>query len=114
NTADQASGLGGQPLVQPNGTVVVPIDGFGAMISFRSTNGGQSWSSTSTVGFQEFRGQDGGLRSPGLPSAALDAATKIYVVWPDCSFRDGCSTADFVMTTTTNGTSWTTPVPIPM
>ncbi|MBV9572011.1 MAG: exo-alpha-sialidase, partial [Alphaproteobacteria bacterium] len=63
NTADQASGLGGLPLVQPNGTVVVPIDGFGAMISFRSTNGGQSWSSTSTIGFQEFRGQDGGLRS---------------------------------------------------
>ena len=114
NTADQSFGLGGQPLVQPNGTVVVPIDGFGAMVSFRSTNGGQSWSSTSTVGFQEFRGQDGGLRSPGLPSAALDGAGKIYVVWPDCSFRAGCSTDDIVMSTSTNGTSWTTPVRIPI
>jgi hypothetical protein len=113
-TADQAAGLGGQPLVQPNGTVVVPIDGFGGMISFRSTNGGNSWSSTTLIGNQAFRGQDGGLRSPGLPSAAIDGAGKIYVVWPDCSFRPGCATDDIVMSTSTNGTSWTSPVRIPI
>jgi hypothetical protein len=113
-TADTAAGLGGQPLVQPNGTVVVPIDGFGGMISFRSTNGGNSWSSTTLIGNQSFRGQDGGLRSPGLPSAAIDGAGKIYVVWPDCSFRPGCSTDDIVMSTSTNGTSWTSRVRIPI
>ena len=39
-----SSGLGGQPVVQPNGNVIVPYsnDG-GAESSFRSTNGGTSW-----------------------------------------------------------------------
>ena len=114
NTADDAAGLGGQPLVQPNGKVVVPIDGFGGMIAFNSTNGGSTWSSTTTIANQEFRGEDGGLRSPGLPSGAIDRAGKIYVVWPDCRFRSGCSTDDIVMSTSTNGTSWTAPVRIPI
>jgi len=106
NTADSAAGLGGQPLVQPNGTVVVPIDGFGGMVAFRSTDGGKSWSSTSLIANQNFRGEDGGLRSPGLPSAAMDSAGKIYVVWPDCSFRSGCSTDDIVISTSTDGQTW--------
>src|SRR5580700_1807011 len=114
NTADSASGLGGQPLVQPNGNVVVPIDGFGGMIAFSSTDGGKSWSSTSLIANQNFRGEDGGLRSPGLPSAAIDGAGTIYVVWPDCSFRSGCSTDDIVLSTSTNGKSWTTPSRIPI
>lgn len=113
-TADQASGLGGQPLVQPNGTVVVPINGFGGMIAFTSTNGGVSWNRTTSIAIQNFRGEDGGLRSPGLPSAAIDKAGKIYVVWPDCSFHAGCSTDDIVMSTSTNGTTWTKPVRIPI
>jgi hypothetical protein len=113
-TADQAGGLGGQPLVQPNGTVVVPIDGFGGMITFSSTNGGASWGHTTAIANQNFRGEDGGLRSPGLPSAAMDSAGKIYVVWPDCSFHTGCSTDDIVMTTSANGTTWTAPVRIPI
>ena len=48
-TADQALGIGGQPLVQPNGTVVVPIEGLngnGGIVAFTSSNGGKSWSST--------------------------------------------------------------------
>jgi hypothetical protein len=113
-TADQAAALGGQPLVQPNGTVVVPIDGFGGMIAFNSTDGGTSWSSTVLIANQQFRGEDGGLRSPGLPSAAIDGAGKIYVVWPDCRFRSGCSTDDIVLSTSTNGTTWTAPSRIPI
>jgi hypothetical protein len=113
-TGDQAGGLGGQPLVQPNGTVVVPIDGFGGMIAFSSTDGGKSWSSTVLIANQNFRGEDGGLRSPGLPSAAIDGAGKIYVVWPDCSFRSGCGTDDIVLSTSTNGKNWTSPARIPI
>jgi hypothetical protein len=43
-TADKAFGSGGQPVVQPNGTVVVPYFGFSTIGSFVSTNGGASWS----------------------------------------------------------------------
>lgn len=41
-------GIGGQPLVQPNGTVVVPIETSG-ISAFTSTNGGASWSAPVTV-----------------------------------------------------------------
>jgi hypothetical protein len=115
STANKATGLGGQPLVQPNGTVVVPIDDFvGDVIAFTSTDGGASWSSTVRIATQEFRGQDGGLRSPGLPSAAIDAAGTVYVVWPDCRFRTGCSTDDIVMSTSTDGVHWSAVRRIPI
>ena len=43
NTGDQAYGLGGQPLVLSNGTVVVPIEDLnGNMVSFSSSDGGKS------------------------------------------------------------------------
>src|SRR5580704_7381913 len=42
-TANHAFGIGGQPLVQPNGTVVVPIE-TNVMSAFTSSNGGASWS----------------------------------------------------------------------
>jgi hypothetical protein len=115
NTGDQASGIGGQPLVQPNGTVVVPISTLGSMIDFRSTNGGKSWTGTSLIGNQNYRGEDGGLRDGfGMPSAQIDGAGKIYIVWPDCSFRRGCSTDDLVLSTSTNGTTWTKIARIPI
>jgi hypothetical protein len=115
NTGDHASGLGGQPLVLPNGTVVVPISTLGSMIAFRSTNGGNSWSSSSLISVQNYRGEDGGLRDGfGMPSAQIDGAGKIYIVWPDCSFRTGCSTDDLVQSTSTNGTTWTKIARIPI
>ncbi|HET9918795.1 MAG TPA: hypothetical protein VFQ30_03055, partial [Ktedonobacteraceae bacterium] len=45
-TPDHACVIGGQPLVQPNGTVIVPIDDCfeTAVLAFRSTDGGQHWS----------------------------------------------------------------------
>jgi len=115
NTADNAGGIGGQPLVLANGTVVVPISTFGTMIAFRSTDGGKSWTSSSVIANQNFRGEDGGLRDGfGMPTAQIDGAGKIYMVWPDCSFRSGCSTDDLVLTTSTNGTTWTKIARIPI
>jgi hypothetical protein len=115
NTGDQASGIGGQPLVLPNGTVVVPISTLSNMIAFRSTNGGKSWSSTSVISNQDYRGEDGGLRDGfGMPTAQIDGGGTIYMVWPDCRFRSGCSTDDLVLTTSTNGTTWTKVARIPI
>jgi hypothetical protein len=119
NTADFASGLGGQPLVQPDGTVVVPFDSFsGGVAAFRSTDGGNSWSSTVLIANQNFRGEDGGLRSPGLVSAAVDGAGTIYAVWPDCRFRKGCpgtaSSDDIVMSTSSDGVKWSAVSRIPI
>lgn len=84
-TADQARGTGGQPLVQPNGNVIVPISGYDDhdMLSFLSTNGGKSWNHTIIVA---------NIPHAIFPSAAMDATGKVYMVWSDCEFETNCPT----------------------
>lgn len=115
-TANNASGLGGQPLAQPNGDVIVPaLSAFADQIlSYKSTNGGSTWSSSVVVANISDHGVAGDLRTEPLPSAEVDGAGKVYVVWHDCRFRSGCSSNDIVMSTSTNGTTWTSPVRIPI
>jgi hypothetical protein len=116
STGNNATGLGGQPVVQPNGTVIVPIDNANetSLRVFRSTNGGASWSSATTITSITTHAVAGSLRSDALPSAEIDAAGKVYVVWQDCRFRSGCTANDIVMTTSTNGTSWSAVTRIPI
>jgi len=114
-TVDQAGGSGAEPLVLPNGTVVVPYLGNN-MQGFTSTNGGKSWGASFQIAnVNTFQGNSS-LRSVGLPfpSTGIDKSGKLYVVWSDCSFRSGCSTNDLVMSTSTNGTKWTSPARIPI
>jgi hypothetical protein len=113
-TADREHGLAGQPLVQPNGTVVVPYFGFGYIGSFVSANGGASWSAHHVVSAMDRTLDAGSIRSDGLPSAQEDAAGKVYVVWEDCRFRSRCQSNDIVLSTSTNGTKWTPVVRIPI
>lgn len=82
-TADKARGIGGQPLVQPNGTVIVPISGYATsrMLSFISTNGGTSWSKAITVAK---------ITGSVLPTAGMDGSGKVYLVWTDCQFEKNC------------------------
>jgi hypothetical protein len=114
-TADFAGGLGGQPVVQPNGTVIVPFsESYAGVGAFRSTNGGASWSSSVTVALVDNHSEGGGLRSLPLPSAEIDGAGKVYVVWQDCRFRTGCAENDIVMSTSTDGNTWSSPARIPI
>ncbi|MEU9208063.1 exo-alpha-sialidase [Streptomyces sp. NPDC048415] len=110
------SGLGGQPLVQPSGTVVVPYSANGSAIrSFNSANGGSSWSATTLIANVSSHAVAGNLRDgEGLPSAEIDAAGKVYVAWQDCRFRSGCPANDIVYSTSTNGTSWSAVTRVPI
>jgi len=115
-TVGAASGTGGVPLVQPNGTVIVPADDpfLSSVIAFGSKNGGQSWSAPVTVALINEHGVGGGMRSLPLIQAQIDAAGKVYVVWADCSFRVGCPSNDIVMSTSIDGLTWTQPSRIPI
>ena len=117
-TANHAHGIGGQPLVQPGGTVIVPIEGFasrnGDMMSFTSTDGGASWSAVTKIAAVRFHTPAGGLRSGILPSAEIDRAGKVYVVWPDCHFEAGCSANDLVFSTSSDGVNWSAVTRIPL
>jgi hypothetical protein len=110
------TGLGGQPLVQPSGTVVVPYSANGSAIrAFTSTNGGSSWSASTLVANVSSHAVAGDLRDgEGLPSAEIDASGKVYVAWQDCRFRSGCPANDIVYATSTNGTSWSAVTRVPI
>jgi hypothetical protein len=117
NTAASDAGIGGLPQVQPNGTVIVPMEGIGvppSMLAFRSTNGGASWSAAVAISAITDHQVAGNLRTEPLPSAALDAAGNVYVVWQDCRFRAGCTSNDLVLSTSADGISWSQPARIPI
>lgn len=112
-SADHATGLGGEPLVQPNGTVIVPFQS-GDVAAFISTNGGKSWNASIQVATIEDYFDPGDIRNFDLPAATIDGDGNVYVVWSDCRFRSGCSSNDIVMSTTADGTHWSSPVRIPI
>jgi hypothetical protein len=112
-TTNRAFGIGGQPLVQPNGTVVVPIE-TNSMSSFTSTDGGTTWSKPVTISNIQTHTDAGGIRSGPLPTAAVDGAGTVWVVWEDCRFRSKCSTNDLVYSTSSDGVTWSTVTRIPI
>jgi hypothetical protein len=102
-----ATGLGGQPVVRPNGTVLVPyLSNNGQIRSFRSVDGGTTWRATVLVATIRDHPVAGGLRTEPLPSAEIDSAGIAYVVWQDCRFRSGCPSNDIVMSKSTSETTW--------
>ena len=109
----QMQGIGGQPLVQPDGTVIVPLES-NTMAAFHSSDGGASWSAPVTISNIQFHADAGGIRSGPLPSAAVDGAGTIWVVWEDCRFRSSCSTNDLVYSTSSDGVTWTAVTRIPI
>jgi hypothetical protein len=117
-TANKLHGIGGQPVVQPSGKVIVPINGFSAVNffidAFTSDNGGASWGPAIRIAPVKFRHPAGGIRaSIPLPSAEIDGSGKVYVVWSDCRFEDHCSASDLVMSSSSNGLAWSRVARIP-
>jgi hypothetical protein len=114
-SAGHDKGLGGQPVVQPNGTVIVPYEALNGKIeAFRSTNGGASWTKAVTVAGIRFHGVAGNLRTSPLPSAEIAADGTVFVAWEDCRFRRRCSSNDIVFSRSSNGLDWTAPARIPI
>lgn len=115
-TAASDSGNGGIPLVQPNGNVIVVIDDpfLSSVLAFKSTDGGNTWSSAVTVALINEHGVAGGMRALPLIAAQMDAAGTVYVAWADCSFRSNCSSNDIVYSTSSNGTTWSAVKRVPI
>jgi hypothetical protein len=114
-TAGQDYGIGGVPVVKPSGTVIVPILGFyGYVTAFTSINGGKSWTKAVNVASYINHAEAGNLRSAGLISSAVDAAGKVYVMWPDCRFRTNCLSNDIVYSKSTTGTTWSAVKRVPI
>ena len=108
--------IGGQPLVQPSGKIIVPIDNASetALGVTISTNGGGSFGPVATITSIVAADDPGNIRSGPLPSAEIDGAGKVFVTWEDCRFRVGCSTNDLVYVTSSDGVSWSAVQRIPI
>lgn len=107
---------GAFPVVRPDGTLVVlfdvaaPIGGHGLhwIAAASSADGGATFAAPVRVADVE-ESDPLGVRAPVLVSADVDAAGRIYVAWSDCRFNSDCTSADIVLATSPNGTSWTGP-----
>jgi hypothetical protein len=108
-------GLGGQPVVQPGGRVIVPFESLNGSISaFHSDNGGASWSRGFRVSRTRFHRVAGNLRTSPLPSAEIAGDGTVYVAWEDCRFRKACTANDIVFSKSTDGVTWSDPAQVPI
>ena len=115
STAGNDKGLGGQPVVRPNGTVVVPFESLNGKIeAFTSTNGGQSWTKGISVSSIRFHAVAGNLRTSPLPSAEIDGSGTVYVAWEDCRFRAQCPANDIVFSSSSDGLTWSDVARVPI
>ncbi len=116
--SNNAGVIGGQPVVHPNGTVIVPTDNANetAVGAFYSSNGGLTWSAVTTIATIRHHKVAGSLREGPLPSAEIDAAGTVYVTWTDCRFRTACKVNDIVIAHSLNatGTSWSAVSRVPI
>jgi len=110
-----SSGLGGQPVVQPNGNVIVPFSANGgAEYSLRSTDGGTTWGGCTLIASVDEHGVAGNMRTFSLPSAEVAGDGRVYVAWQDCRFRSGCPGNDIVYSSSLDGLSWSAVTRIPI
>jgi hypothetical protein len=103
---------GVQPVARPDGSVVIPYFDDTRMAAIRSTDGGVTWSAAIPIASAGYR-THAGLRAAPLPSAAVDRAGTIYLVWAGCTARPGCTGNDLLFVRSADGVSWSTPVRVP-
>ena len=121
-----ATGLGAQPVVQPDGTLVVVFlagDYENQIGAIQSKDGGASFGSMAAIpGVARFPNQfpplailpHSPLRGRSLPTVETNAAGVIYAAWDDCRFGSGCSANDIVLSSSADGITWSTPARIPI
>jgi BNR repeat-like domain len=117
-TADGVHGIGGQPLVQPNGRVVVPFESVGgppSIKSFTSDDGGATWNASVVISTRSsHRVAGGAVRTSALPTAEIDRDGTVFVAWQDSRFEAGSTNNDIVLSRSTDGTTWSAVQRIPI
>jgi hypothetical protein len=109
---------GVQPVVRPNGELVVVLFEDGVVEAVRSTDGAATFLPREPVSGLEFHNRFGELestlRSLSLPSATVDTAGTVYVAWQDCRFRPDCANDDIVVSRSDAPRRWTAVRRIPL
>jgi hypothetical protein len=108
-----ATGLGGEPVVQPDGRVVVPYVGPKSLRAFVSVDGGVIW--TPSVRIDKLHEHNFGitLRTSATPSAGIAADGRMFVAWQGCASGPVCRTDQVLLSTSTSGQTWARPFSVP-
>ena len=98
---------GVQPVVRPDGTLLVVYFNETRISLIRSTDGGASLSRREFVA-RATPAFTPRFRAFSLPVADVGPNGTVYVAWMDCQFRADCSGdgADLVLATSADGTNW--------
>jgi hypothetical protein len=106
--------VGTQPVIRADGTLVVVAGDYvgdaalsGSIESVVSTDGGATFTRSTVSDFHADSNQP--LRAVSLPSVDIGPSGTIYAVWHDCRYRPGCTGNDLVLSTSTDGVTWTAP-----
>jgi hypothetical protein len=104
--------VGAFPVIRPDGELVVPYLAKGIQIGVvTSTDGAQTFTAPATVSDVQARATPG-LRFFPLPSAAVDPSGRVWIAWHDCRYSTSCSANDIVVSTSSDGVTWTDPVAV--
>jgi len=102
-------GSGWQPLVRPDGALIVLYETERTIEAARSSDGGRSFGLPAQVSTLRTSPVPG-MRAPALPSAEVDGAGAITVAWQDCRFRPECPAVDapndIVISSSADGVRW--------
>jgi len=117
----RASGIlvGTQPVALPDGTLVTIAGNYageqaltGTIESLRSTDGGATFTRTTVSNLMS--ASNAPMRAISLPSLSIDAGGSLFAAWADCRFRPSCGENDIVVSSSTDGVTWTAPVRVPV
>jgi hypothetical protein len=111
--------VGTQPAVLPNGTLVSIAGAYageqaltGSIEALRSTDGGATFTRATVSTFSA--ASNSPMRAISLPSLALDGTGTVYAGWADCRFRTACAANDIVLSSSTDGVTWSAPARVPV
>jgi photosystem II stability/assembly factor-like uncharacterized protein len=103
-------GRSGEQLVQPHGRVVEVCDSPGGLSAVVSVDGGATWSTPNRIA--DLNTADVPLRAGPSASVAVGKRGRIFAVWPGC-LSDLCSANHLLMSTSSDGRTWSEPVRVP-
>jgi hypothetical protein len=107
---------GVQPVVRPDGTVVIPFEMSGSRLSqmaaIRSLDGGATFLPALPIA-PLFANDVDGLRAPPLPSVAIDGDGTTYLAWTDCHYVAECQSNGIVVSKSRDGINWSLPARVP-
>jgi hypothetical protein len=115
---------GAQPVVRPDGTLVMTYavsaafdfyadPNASSIDAVRSTDGGLTFEAPVRVSrlTEEYVRN---MRAPSLPSSEVARDGTVYVVWSDCRLRDECGANDVVISSSSDGVRWSAPQALPV